>query len=294
MVNGVLTEASLGAPTVLNRYAAVEIRSEYWDLRMPAMRVAANGKQYGLLTGLRAYAKGKGGSRTMTIRVLQEGKTTLKSNAFAVSSGTVAEATGWKTIETAKPLLYGGEEYVFSLSSSNGSFYFGSGGDGTIEDEKEVHYTDMLAAGFQYGQVPTAPSMGTVITGGSGQATLSWSGPSDDGGLPLTGYRVAYATNALFTENAGYKDIGLTTTVGMTGLLPNQQYYFRVAARNAVSDAAATSGPWSATVQGNVHSGGKIAIDEDWKDLTIRVAIGGQWRNVIPRVDSTGAWHIVD
>jgi hypothetical protein len=78
---------------------------------------------------------------------------------------------------------------------------------------------------------PGAPTIGSAAAG-SGQATVSWTGPAADGGSAITGYVV--------TPYIGYYPLApqpfasTATTQIVTGLVNGTQYRFRVQAVNVV------------------------------------------------------------
>jgi hypothetical protein len=82
-----------------------------------------------------------------------------------------------------------------------------------------------------------AVSAGSVATPGDGQLHLSWSAPTADGGLTVSGYKVAVVSPACTTCVVG-AITGTTTTI--TGLTPGTAYIFSVAAENSLGfgDAA--------------------------------------------------------
>ncbi|NYI46605.1 hypothetical protein BJ993_003685 [Nocardioides aromaticivorans] len=84
---------------------------------------------------------------------------------------------------------------------------------------------------------PGAPTIGTA-TAGVGSASVTWSGPADDGGSPVTGFRVQ-------AIDAGNNVVGTTTvnnpsatSATVTGLIPGTSVRLRVAAINAVGTGA--------------------------------------------------------
>ena len=98
--------------------------------------------------------------------------------------------------------------------------------------------------------VPTAPTIGTVISGNA-QVTLSWTAPASDGGAPVTGYEVTpYVaavpqTPVVFTSTA--------TTQSITGLTNGVSYTFKVAALNSAGtspQSAASAAVTPATLPG--------------------------------------------
>ena len=101
--------------------------------------------------------------------------------------------------------------------------------------------------------VPAAVPGGPTITGataGQAQATVTWTAPASDGGLPVTGYTV--------TSNPGNKTAtvaGTATSATVGGLTNGTAYTFTVHATNAVgsgteSSPSAAVTPQQATVPG--------------------------------------------
>jgi len=76
-------------------------------------------------------------------------------------------------------------------------------------------------------QVPTTPGNVAASVNGS-EATVSWQRPKDDGGRPVTGYRV--------TGGSGCETTGLSCTV--SALAPGSEIALHVVARNGVGDSA--------------------------------------------------------
>jgi len=69
-----------------------------------------------------------------------------------------------------------------------------------------------------------------TATPGNGQATVSWSAPTSDGGSPITGYDVTRYTTGQAAVTTSVGDVTQTTVDGLTN---GTTYTFRVAARNA-------------------------------------------------------------
>ncbi|MDR3355492.1 MAG: fibronectin type III domain-containing protein, partial [Synergistaceae bacterium] len=81
--------------------------------------------------------------------------------------------------------------------------------------------------------VPEAPQNFTA-TPGDGQVDLSWTAPANNGGSPITGYKVS--------KNGGNSWVSLTnvTTYSFTNLSNGQQYNFQVRAVNSVGEGPAS------------------------------------------------------
>jgi hypothetical protein len=91
---------------------------------------------------------------------------------------------------------------------------------------------------------PGAPS-GVLASPGDGQATISWTPPTDSGGSPITSYTVedstdggtSWAAPKLAAPNVAPHDSPSTTDT-VTGLTNGTSYVFRVAATNASGTGA--------------------------------------------------------
>ncbi len=86
--------------------------------------------------------------------------------------------------------------------------------------------------------VPGAPT-GVGATAGNGQATVSWTAPTSNGGSDITGYKVTPYIGA--TAQPVRTFTGTATSRVVTGLTNGTAYTFRVQAVNAVGDGALSS-----------------------------------------------------
>jgi subtilisin family serine protease len=87
---------------------------------------------------------------------------------------------------------------------------------------------------------PTGPGAPAALTAAPGteRVSLSWAAPADDGGRPVTGYRVDQLVGSTWTTLSGVVT-GTTTTV--TGLPGGVAQSFRVRAENIVGSSAPSS-----------------------------------------------------
>lgn len=81
--------------------------------------------------------------------------------------------------------------------------------------------------------VPAAPT--ASASAGNGQATVSWTTPSD-GGAAISGYNL-YRSTSTGTETL-YKTLGVQSSYTDTGLTNGTTYYYKVAAVNSVGTGA--------------------------------------------------------
>jgi hypothetical protein len=90
----------------------------------------------------------------------------------------------------------------------------------------------------------TAPGAPTAIaaTAGNGQATLSFTAPTSDGGSPITGYTVT-GTDTTDTTAAPILVSGSASPITVTGLTNGHTYAFSVVAVNAVGASPSATGP---------------------------------------------------
>ncbi|MHB1960972.1 MAG: beta strand repeat-containing protein [Acidimicrobiales bacterium] len=133
--------------------------------------------------------------------------------ATASGSATSATVTG----------LTNGTSYTFTVTATNAV------GTGPASAASNA-VTPTAASG-----VPGAPTIGTA-TAGVGQATVTWTAPSNDGGSPITGYTVTSSPGAI-TATAS----GSATSATVTGLTNGTSYTFTVTATNAVGTGPASA-----------------------------------------------------
>ncbi|MGH3356796.1 MAG: fibronectin type III domain-containing protein, partial [Nocardioidaceae bacterium] len=92
--------------------------------------------------------------------------------------------------------------------------------------------------------VPPAPTL-TRVVAGDREATVHWTGPDDDGGMPITGYQVL-VTDATGTQVGALRPAPAgATSVRVTGLTNGDAHWFQVRAVNAIGN-----GDWSAESAG--------------------------------------------
>ena len=90
--------------------------------------------------------------------------------------------------------------------------------------------------------VPGAPTSLTATASGTTTINLSWTAPADNGGSPITGYRIEVSPNGTSSWTNRVADTGTTTTTyAHTGLSAGTTRHYRVSAINATGTGAASN-----------------------------------------------------
>ncbi|QNN58276.1 IPTL-CTERM sorting domain-containing protein [Diaphorobacter ruginosibacter] len=191
----------------------------------------------------------------------------LSQVRFALSTtGADAPEAGWQDLGPGERIPGGWQlngldlprdstVWVRAQGVATGGQYGGSSG---LVHSVRLHY---LAS-----STPTPPDAPVAVQAvpGSGQVTLSWTAPANDGGSAITGYRVEVAGDpGKFCMAPAHG-----TSCVITGLTNGQNYTFNVVARNVVGNsvAASISGAPSATAPdapGSVQAlagGGQVTV----------------------------------
>lgn len=158
------------------------------------------------------------------------GQTRIKLTKLDSSSGTADSA--WS---------FDGDDYVLALAiDSSGNLYVGG---------QFTSLGGVARVGFgEISSVTGSPSqpLNPVAVAGTGQATITFSTPSSDGGSPITGYTVVASPAGGADADAG--STALTHTV--TGLSGGTSYTFTVTASNALGSGAASNASNAVTIGG--------------------------------------------
>lgn len=227
----------------------ISIRSAFTDRFVSSTgtlgdaRACSDGTKPLQMVALYGYLSGKGAARSYEIYA--GGSSTTST----VAASGQAEDTGYLSSNVWNS--FAGNGITYGYAGLSGECYFGRspGGGGSVTPYSTV--AGNLAMSYEFFQCQSAPTSLAVTPAGDGaSAVLTWGIPSDDGGTARTGYRVQVASNATFTTGLSTIDVSSSATgVTVTGLTPGSTYYFRITARNAVTDAATKlGGVWSAGV----------------------------------------------
>ena len=150
----------------------------------------------------------------------------VERSADAGVSWTVLTAsTGSATTSYTATGLTNGAAYSFRISAVNAV------GTGTAS----------TTASATPDVVPGTPTSVATVSG-NGVATVSWIAPASNGGTALTGFTVAWTSNAVQGLISGWETVtAATTSYGATGLVNGTTYTFTVSATNALGTGAASA-----------------------------------------------------
>lgn len=231
------------------------------SLALPTVSaLASDGNAYMQIYQMQLGVSGNGASRTIALGLWNSSNSAIAATApFTVAAASSATLTGNKSFY-ASALI--NRTSVSSIgigywASGNGATYFQYDitGQSTVDitgdsvsstslttfNEDTSLYTEASLVGtFDYYTVPTAPQSLTV-TAGDSQASVAWAAPASDGGTAISGYYVQYATNSGFTTGVSSLIPVSGTSTTVTGLTNGTAYWFRVGARNQVTNAVSSS-----------------------------------------------------
>lgn len=248
---------------------------------LPTGRAAANGVGYARIYALSGRCRGRGAARSV---VLSLGSAV--TGAFGVAAASSAADTGWQGCNW----LVAGGSARFTIDM-DGSAWAGRGGGGTSYSGYGTSFSGALTGALAYTESPNQPTGLTATPSPTtpGAVNLSWSSPSDNGGDGITGYRLEYSTASNFA-GATVVNLGAVNSTTITGLTGGQTYYFRIAAKNAVTNAAGTWSVFSGSTSVLVRSGVKVWDGTQWKPASIRVWDGTQWKPATIKVWNGTSW----
>lgn len=246
---------------------------------LPTGKAMYNGSQACLINSLNALVSG---GVTTNLQVNGTG-----TGNFTCAAGSSPSYTGY--VGCAGWLVQGGTT-GFTVNHS-GTMYFGRAGGGTTSDG-HTSFAGTIGGAYGYADGPTAPGTPTLTLVGTGQVQVNFTASADNGGAAISAYRLFYWYTGEATD-AHYVDISGSGYV-LTGLTPGRTVNTRLAAKNAVSDAAGTVGVVGSSAALFIPSGGRIwdAASSTWKAASVQIwdAPNNVWKNGVAKIwDATSS-----
>ena len=157
------------------------------------------------------------------------------------SDGTPAGTVDAAGTSATMPNLPRGQTYTFTVAAKNTT------GTGTASATSNAVTVPAVA--------PPAPTR-IVATLSDTTATITWTGPTDNGGAAITGYVV---TPWVGTTKQAATRVGYAPSATITDLPPGRTYTFRVAATNAAGDGAPSQASNSVSVAATVPAAPRVS-----------------------------------
>ena len=150
-----------------------------------------------------------------------DGGSPVKDYQYRFAEGsTIPQNTNWTSVGTLTSAtitnLSNGQLYTFEVQALND---FGPGSPSSVSATPST--------------TPSAPASLTADNG-NGQVELTWSAPTSDGGLSISGYEYRYAEGSSVPDDKSWNDVGLVESITIDELTNGQLYTFEVRARNDI------------------------------------------------------------
>lgn len=244
-----MTDVSFGGSAARNGFTQSYVHS-MTNVHINAGRNAFNGATPMVITALYGYLAGNGATRSVRM-ALGSASVTL-----SVASDSSANDTGWKTCSF---WYTNGGSAQYGYYDMSGSCYFARSSTSGATDTQGAFgtFTGTLGGSYRYIESPNSPTLNSLsLTGTSGQISVDFTAPTDNGGSAITTYDIHYSTSATFVTYT--KVTGVTSSPAVITVPPGNTYYIRVVAHNYVTDVAGTTSVASSTMSLFVPSGGKV------------------------------------
>ena len=194
-------------------------------------------------------AIGMSGSMSSTTNV--DGKTTMELQT-PTAYGTAADIYANWNIDVDNGLDVGVEDGTEAGDSgTDNPWDFGTNSEyPALRVDFNVSGTPTAFEFGGQGRAAAAPAASSALTATAANAevTLNWDAPSENGGVPITGYMIEHDTDMNFPLPTPVTTTDAATSYTVSGLTNGTLYYFRVAAVNSAGTAAYYPGAADAAV----------------------------------------------
>ena len=151
--------------------------------------------------------------------------------------------------------------------------YFGN----RLTKGQTIQIIRLYFAGPRPARVPGAPTGLSATANGQTQIDLSWSGPSDDGGAAVTGYRIEVSADRMAWSDLVGDSGSTSTTHSHTGLTAGSTRHYRVSAINSAGAGSASAIATGATA--SAPPAGSPATDRAALVALYNATDGANWVN---------------
>ncbi len=216
-----------------------------WVVKVPPKNYSIQGIVDQMMTALiNGYEAST--QQTKIISIINNGKQNLENLKVDVTG------TDFEITQPEGTLNSGASETSFTLRAKDGL------GIGTYTETVMISADNMEQVTFKVTQmvIPAAPTNVTAVAG-DGQATVSFTVPSEDGGSPIVGYEVTASPGDVIVN-------GSASPVTIKGLINGTSYSFTVKAVHEAgkSEASVASNevvPFSPSIHSNDNSGNNLS-----------------------------------
>lgn len=219
-----------------------------WAWLMTA-RAGADGTRPAIITALRLYASGYGATRNISVFCSDQNGAQSRSGTFQVGAGSGSQDLGWRAVSAGFRNAAGGDFQVGMFTDGSTRPGKAPAGGRTVFPGSTSYFQNATLAGeYDYHQVATAPGFHEIRPSADGKSVyFNLAGAADHGGTAVSGYYLQWAWDAGFTQGVGSRISG-PSVFSLEGMEPGRKYFYRVCARNYISDwAGMAGGEWSAT-----------------------------------------------
>ncbi len=193
--------------------------------------------------------------------------TTYVAGYFAPNGHYSATPAAFASAGTNNPPL----KALANSTSADGVYMYGSASAFPSNSFNSTnYYVDVTFAPTPPSGPPTSPT-GVFAAVASGQASVSWTTPAEEGGGPITKYTVTPYIGS--TAQTPVSVTAPANSVTVTGLTNGTAYTFKVSATNSVGTSAASAASAAATPEDTIFELGAPTIVDSGDPSSVEVGV---------------------